>query len=111
MSHKRHLLQGRINFHERGTGEQVFDILSALRKGPLLSTHIMYQANLNSTLLKDLLVYMRNEGYIEYLTDYRIRLTAKGYKTLRVVTPFFLVITRIREIRREVRRRQREASQ
>ncbi len=109
MSHKRHLLRGRINFHERGTGEQVFDILSALRKGPLFSTHIMYQANLNSILLKDLLVYLRNEGHVEYLTDYQILLAAKGYKTLRIVTPFFSVIPRIREIRREIRRRQREA--
>ena len=109
MSPKSQHYLGRVNYHERGTGEQVYDILVALRNGPLLSTHIMYQANLNSTLLKDLLGYLRNEGYVEYLTDYRIRLTAKGYKTLRIVTPFFSVISRIREIRREIRCRQREA--
>ncbi len=108
MSPKRHF-QGRLNYHERGTGEQIFGILSALRKGPLLSTHIMYQANLNSTLLKDLLIYLTTEGFVECLTDYRFRLTAKGYKTLRIITPFFVVISRIREIRREIRRRQREA--
>src|SRR5665647_2490401 len=84
MSPKRHF-QGRLNYHERGTGEQIFDILSVLRKGPLLSTHIMYQANLNSTLLKDLLVYLTTEGYVECLTDYRFRLTVKGYKALRIV--------------------------
>ena len=94
---------GRINHRERGTGEQIFDILSALRKGPLLFTHIMYKANLNGTLQKDLLGYLTNESYVEFLPDKTIRLTSKGYTTLKAISPFFNFIGRIREIRRRHR--------
>ena len=95
----------RVNHRERGPGEQIYDILSALRKGPLLFTHIMYRANLNGTLEKDLLGYLTDEAYVEILPDSRIRLTSKGYSALKVISPFFNFIGRIREIRR----RRREA--
>ena len=90
----------RVNHRERGTGEQIYDILSALRKGPLLFAHIMYRANLNGTLEKDLLGYLKNEGYVEVLPDKTIHLTSKGCTSLKAISPFFNFIGRIREIRR-----------
>ena len=104
MSRREHY-HSRINHRERGTGEQIYDILNVLRKGPLLFTHIMYRANLNGTLQKDLLCYLTSEEYVEVLPDSRIRLTAKGYSTVKAINPFFAFIEHIRELRR----RRREA--
>ncbi len=93
------------HFHQggRGIAEQFFDIMFALKYGPLILTHVLYKANLNLTVLKELLEYLSGEGFVEYLPDGRVRLTVKGYSILKVVTPFFTFIAKSRELRKRSR--------
>jgi predicted transcriptional regulator len=84
-------------------GEQLYDVLSALRRGPLILTHLMYKSNLNANVLKELMRYLSSEGLIEALPDTRIHLTAKGCNELKLITPFFAFVAKSRELRHKLR--------
>ena len=93
----------RWHHQARGTGEQLFDVLFFLKPGPLVISHLMYKANLNLKVLRELMSFLSAEGFIEVLPDTRIRLTSKGYVTIKAITPFFAFVSRSRELRHKLR--------